>query len=283
MFVARHFEILEAVDLVAHTCVGNGAEVVDVGVLIQAAVERADAVAGFAVHELGECQIVAAGATLQLLFCLLVVAFLEVEDGEIGFGVGTALTFSFLEVVFGEGVVFLCQTEQTGVVEHVGVVGVQLACHVEVAFGLGKVAQVEGHGASVVPACPFGTVVLGCPLVVFQFGVVVVIDIGGIHQLVKGELCGVEGGLFGKFNVGLAGLRVVEGNLSTTEIGEDVTLKLRIGGSVVANHLLAFYEVLLGFNNIDNCVTVLDIALFDHDDEVYPVFTSCTGGDDHLL
>ena len=54
-----------------------------------------------------------------------------------------------------------------------------------------------------------GAVVLSGPFVVFHLGVVVVVDIGGIHQLIEGEFGGIEGCLFGKLNVSLTGLRVV--------------------------------------------------------------------------
>ena len=114
-----------------------------------------------------------------------IVATLEVEDGDVYLGIGTTLALGFLEIVFRQGVVLFGKEEKARVVEHVRIVGVEVAGYVEVAFGLVNGVEIEGHSAGIVPCRPFLGVVLGGPFVVFQFGVVIVVDIGGIHQLVK--------------------------------------------------------------------------------------------------
>ena len=58
--VASHFEVFKSVGFVAQTGISHGTQVVYVGVLVEAAVESADAVAGFAIHELSEGQVEAA-------------------------------------------------------------------------------------------------------------------------------------------------------------------------------------------------------------------------------
>ena len=70
------------------------------------------------------------------MLSLFVVAALEVENNDIVVGIGAALTFGLFEIVLGKGVVFLSQTEKTGIVENVGVVGVEVASHLEVTFRL---------------------------------------------------------------------------------------------------------------------------------------------------
>ena len=125
--------------------------------------------------------------------------------------------------------------------------------------------------------------VFGGPLVIFQFGIEIVVDIGGIHKFVEGEFGGIEGGLFCQFNIGETSLRVVEGNLCTAEAGEYFALELGIGLGIVAYHLLTLDEVLLGFDYVNDGVAVLDAALFNHDNKVYPVLACSTGGDDHLF
>ena len=125
--------------------------------------------------------------------------------------------------------------------------------------------------------------VLGGPFVVLHFGVVVVVDVGGIHEFVVGELGGVEGGLLGQLDIGLTGFGIVQGYLGTAQVGEDVAFELGIGDRVVLDHLLTLDEVLLCLNHIDDSVAVLDVAFLDHDNKVHPVLTGRAGGDDHLL
>ena len=125
--------------------------------------------------------------------------------------------------------------------------------------------------------------VLGGPLVVLELGVVIVVDIGGIHQLVEGEFGGVEGSGFGKFGVGLAGLGVVEGYLGAAQVGEDFGFQFVVGFGHVADHLLALEHVLLGLDDIDDGVFVLDFRSFDHHHEMHPVFAGGAVGDDEFL
>ena len=161
--------------------------------------------------------------------------------------------------------------------------GVELASHVEVAFSLFVVAEVEGDGAGVVPSCPFRAIVFGSPFVVFEFSFVVVVDVCGVHKFVEGEFGWVEGSLFSQFGVGFAGFRVVESNLGAAEVGEDLGVELSVGFGRVFDHLLALDKVLLSFDDVDDGVFVLDVRFFDHDDEMDPVFAGGASGDDDLF
>ena len=154
-------QVLEAVLAVAKTGVSHGTEVVDLGGLIKTAVEGTDAVLGLVVHELGKGKVVVAGRAFEEFLCFLVVAALEVQQRDVGLSIGAALALGFLKVVFGKGVVLLCQAEKTRVVEDIGVVGVEVASHFQEALSLAEVAKIESDGTGIVPSAPFGTMVLG--------------------------------------------------------------------------------------------------------------------------
>ncbi len=105
--VDRALEVFKAVFAVSETGVGNSTEVVDFGGLVKAAVEGADAALDLVVHKLGEGQIVVARGAFEEFLCFFVVATFEVEQGNIGFSIGTALALGLFEVVFSKGVVLL--------------------------------------------------------------------------------------------------------------------------------------------------------------------------------
>ena len=68
-------EVLQAVGLVAQTSIADSAQVVDILVLVEAAVERADGSAGLVAHQLGEGQVVGARIGLEGLLLFQITSF----------------------------------------------------------------------------------------------------------------------------------------------------------------------------------------------------------------